>query len=390
MGSSWKRAGALLALLVFVASAPAPGCTLDRAGQRNGFAGAGGHASGPCDTAADCEEAPSCQTAHCTNGACELLVDPLGAPCGVSGDRKCDGKGVCVECLGPGDCLPGDCADGVKLGGERCELGVCVTNDTVTCSPYACNAAGDNCLADCTQGGINDCVDDNLCNQDGQCVASFDIGHPCAPGQCTSGFCVDGVCCDGACDGPCDKCVQSETGLSDGVCGFAPAFTDPNDACVEAIGCDETGSCATCGFSASAPGDVLCPTQCTSCSTTAPFVCDIVCDTAVSTCENLMLTCPAGWDCNVTCVDATACLDTVVECPLDHRCDVSCADATQACAGMTVNCSDTGPCAIDCQGGNTCLGSTMECQNNACTGACDGTADPTFVANGMSCREGCQ
>ncbi len=271
-------------------------------------------------------------------------------------------------------------------------MGLCVPNDSTACAPYVCNDAGNNCLADCAVDGVNDCAVDFLCSQEDACVESFDNGNPCAAGQCTSGFCVDGVCCDGACDGTCEQCFETVSGLPDGTCGFAPAFTDPKDMCVDPIGCNETGSCATCGFSPAAPGGAACPPECDTCSMAAPWVCNILCNDAapLTDCTGQAITCPPGWDCNVRCITADACANASVACPADHACRVACEDVMLGCQNLAVNCSENGPCVVDCKGGNTCQGAVLECQNNACGALCDGAVNPGFTDNASACRLGCQ
>lgn len=298
-----------------------------------------------------------------------------------------------MACLTAGDCEPGVCVNDAKTGGERCEAGECVANAMTPCAPYACNAAGDNCLSDCETNGVNDCIDDFLCSQDDICVSSFYNGHPCGMGQCTSGFCVDGVCCDSACDDGCDQCVESTTGLPDGMCGLVAAFTDPDTECTLPLGCDDVGMCAACGFTVTAPGHPTeCPPQCDSCDHQEPKVCRITCDDTdnMTTCDGLTVDCPAGWNCVVDCVNDHACRNATINCPDDHRCDVGCAALNHSCQNLTLSCSLNGTCALDCQGGNACDGANAQCQNNRCTGTCPAGGDaPSFVDNTAACEIGC-
>jgi hypothetical protein len=378
--------GSALAL----ALSPATGCTLVRQGT---FSGPPPETEDEaCDEDADCSGDPSCQTPACVEGVCEYRAKPLGEPCGVTQERKCDGMGVCVDCLGAGDCQPGACLDGVKEGGERCEDGLCVPNDSISCFPYACNDAGDNCRSDCATNGVNDCAEDYLCNEDDVCVESFSLGHPCAAGQCESGFCVDGKCCEAACDATCEACAEMLTGMPDGTCAAVPPFTDPDGDCAEAIGCDDAGMCAACGFSPEAPGAAQCPAECDTCSMTAPFICTIVCDSdaAATNCDGQTVTCPPGWDCEVQCINQQACRDAEILCPDDHRCVVDCADVDHACQRMNVTCTENGPCRVDCGGGNTCKDAELACGNNECRSDCSGDDDPIMTdTTGEACGIGC-
>jgi hypothetical protein len=111
-----------------------------------------------------------------------------------------------------------------------------------------------------------------------------------------------------------------------------------------------------------------CPGDCTSCNE-ALSTCQIDC-TSANDCAGTV-TCPAGWDCTISCVGDGACNDVI--CAAETECTISCVGAG-ACGD--VDCSNACRCDLDCMGG-ACA--SMACPergggNNAVTCTVDSTA----------------
>jgi hypothetical protein len=167
-----------------------------------------------------------------------FLEDPYGE---CPGAAVCNGHGGCglldgEACAANGDCLGGNCVDGVC-----CNLpctGLC----------QACSAAKKGAGADGVCGNIaadtdpdNECPGAATCNGSGACGPLSD-GQPCSAGsQCTSSFCVDGVCCNNACQWLCEACNLAG---SVGTCTSVPAGQDPDDECPGVQTCNGSGVCS--------------------------------------------------------------------------------------------------------------------------------------------------
>ena len=123
------------------------------------------------------------------------------------------------------------------------------------------------------------------------------------------------------------------------------------------------------------------------CTTDCPASCDMGCDTStmpptcnVNTNGNTPITCPAGFQCNLTCNHPNSC--PTIDCSAAAACTVTC-NANNSCA--TVTCG-TGPCNVTCNGGNSC--GTVDCsQSCACDVTCNnGQCDEMCpVRDGHSC-----
>lgn len=97
----------------------------------NGFDNSGGQ----CLTAVDCPDGAECNVAACTDGICGTAFQSPGVPCSTG---KCNGSGLCVQCLTSAECPPaGDpfcsmplCGGGVCSAiflppGAPCPAGTC-------------------------------------------------------------------------------------------------------------------------------------------------------------------------------------------------------------------------------------------------------------------------
>jgi hypothetical protein len=296
-----------------------------------GNAGAGGSGGAPGCDPAQCPDPGDCATPQCVLGMCDTAPEPAGTPCAfMGGAGKCDGSGVCFQCLGPSDCTggllcdnglcvppPANCMDGAQNNGETdvdcggpcapCAIGQdCV--GAVDCVTNFCD--GGTC-ADC--GGNGDCADAEFCNDAGVCVADQMPGQPCGnDDECTGNTnCVDDVCCQSACDGLCQGCSNALTGAADGTCAPIPQGTDPDDDCDAGScvtgQCDGAGQCAV-EASGTACGMDVCAVVGGVAEVTAAGMCD-----AMGTCMSGPVTECTGYKvcdgdaCPTTCGGNTDC-----------------------------------------------------------------------------------
>jgi hypothetical protein len=131
----------------------------------------------------------ACTGDVCMSGnASNPNLDP-GTACSQNGGNVCDGSGMCIECLGDGDCL----------ANESCSSNVCLSADGQGCS---------------------------------------------AASECASGNCADGVCCNTPCTGACRGCIA---GGMVGTCTNHPQGGDPDGDCGAGQQCDGAGACETSG-----------------------------------------------------------------------------------------------------------------------------------------------
>ncbi|MBI4706296.1 MAG: hypothetical protein HY744_34805 [Deltaproteobacteria bacterium] len=212
----------------------------------------------PCSLAEECTsdfcaDGSCCQTA--CNGTCQgcsigtglctphkFGTDP-DAECGMGG--RCDGLGACRKvggqpCVGGGECLTGNCVDGVCCDtacAGSCDVcaaplgasqdGTCTQVEagvagSPSCAPYVCTGALADCGSSCASGA--ECAPGAYCSL-GACFPKKLKGEPCGSAEeCSSGFCVDGYCCNSACPGSCEACDVEGTF---GVCANLPANEPP-------------------------------------------------------------------------------------------------------------------------------------------------------------------
>ncbi|MBL9023868.1 MAG: hypothetical protein JNL21_16860 [Myxococcales bacterium] len=207
--------------------------------------------------------------------------------------------------------------------------------------------------------------------------AGLPNGAPCTgPDQCASTFCSDGVCCDRPCDGVCEACRSELTGSPDGTCAGFESGTDPADEC-GAASCLAAGLC--CGDAPDPPGG-NCPSECTG-GCDANNTCTIECGNIG--CDGETVTCPPGFDCQVSCAGSHACEGAIILCPETHECGVSCSSGNGTCDLLEVVCSN-GPCQISCPNGACDSTAKLTCGTNACSAISSGGSAPTVVC-GASC-----
>ena len=372
--------------------------------------------SNACTTASQCLSG-NCADGRCCDDACDgvcvscaLAGSPgkcanvaLGspdlmakAPC--TGNKVCDGAGVCLladgqSCNGGAQCASKHCLDGV----------CCATNCTSTCT--ACNLPGT--LGKCAfiptgqtdPGGAPACTGGNVCDGKGACKKAS--ASACATAAvCASGFCADGVCCDKACGAACLAC--NLTGAK-GTCSPVSAGKQDPSAKVPCMGtaaCDGAGTCvkgqgqpctagAQCVTGHCADGvccDAACTGTCQACNTsgkagtcaavakgqsdaigTSPCAGDNACDGLGKCLTRQGKACTSAMDCLVGfCRDGVCC---------DKACDKVC----ESCALS----GSVGTCAFvpaktysksDCQG-----------KDPQCGGLCDGAGKCDYPSLGTTC-----
>ncbi|MDC3960670.1 hypothetical protein [Polyangium jinanense] len=270
------------------------------------------------------DDGSECTENKCIDGTPLFVPLEQNAACGKDKLLKCDGLGSCAGCT-----MPSECGDDGPCLKWSCESGVCirafepagtVVANTVTgdCKAEACDGAGnlgqipdpndaaddgDSCTADickdgatvresaangtacgmgcqsCTDGLCGDCSPGFVC-EGTACVSVGEqpVGAVCTENpDCMSGFCVQGVCCESACDGKCMGCVNTATGMPNGVCAPALDGNNPGGRCEGADTCvggkcrcengvqdgnelkvDCGGSCAPCKGTWVCNGDAGC------------------------------------------------------------------------------------------------------------------------------------
>lgn len=134
-----------------------------------------------------------------------------------------------------------------------------------------------------------------------------------------------------------------------------PAWVEPNNTEIASDeitfeGEDDGGYCST-----TLPSVGACPLECASCTATH---CRLEC--GADECEDMTITCPPGWSCEVVCIGADACKDATLACPEAHACDLQC-EGRHACKDLRMYCGG-GPCQVDCPGADCpCEDLSMAC-----------------------------
>ncbi len=137
--------------------------------------------------------------ATCANGACGVGAAAAGTPC-LGG--KCDGNGVCVQCLSGADCASKVCAQGVCAA--------------ATCMDAVKNGAETD--IDCGGGACPDCVNGKGCVSGADCLSNLCMGNVCVAPSCMDGL-KNGAETDIDCGGgACPTCVDGKTCVLAGDC----------------------------------------------------------------------------------------------------------------------------------------------------------------------------
>ncbi|MDI3285874.1 hypothetical protein [Polyangium sp. 15x6] len=292
------------------------------------------------------DDGSECTEDKCVEGTPLFVPLEQNAPCGKDKQLKCDGLGSCTGCTMPSDCgddgpclkwscpteskvcirvfepagtivadtVKGDCkaeaCDGKgKLDqipypqdaaddGDPCTDDICSETGTVHGNAATGTACGVGCQS-CTDGVCGDCSPGFFCEGMG-CVSVGEqsVGAVCMTNpDCATGFCVQGVCCESACDGKCMGCVNTATGMPNGVCAPALDGNNPGGRCVGADVC--VGGTCRCenGVQDGSETKVDCGGSCAPCKGT--WVCngDAGCGAPIAQCCN--------FDC-FRCEDQTA------------------------------------------------------------------------------------
>jgi hypothetical protein len=267
-----------------------------------------------------------------------------------------------VDCLG-GNCVEGVCCNTACTG--TCQS--CLALNKVSGADGTCGAvkAGVDPRGSCTDDGSPACTLNGMCDGAGACqkyAKSVDCKpRPCdADADCKSGFCADGICCDKRCDGPCESCTASgkKSGV-DGVCGVAPAGTDPRGRCAPDKGfptsckadgfCDGAGACR-----ALAPSGTPCGASTCTAGTSSGPLCD-----GSGTCIAATLACAP-----YLCKDTTAC---ATACAADTDCATNAFCESGTCKTKKANGTD----ATDPRGCTSGIVADGVCCATACAGTCD-------------------
>jgi hypothetical protein len=149
-----------------------------------------------------------------------LCGDQGAASCGRDG--VCDGIGGCELYPAQTLCARPSCSGNTLVVSGTCDgAGVCVAGRHLACTPYACVDGA--CLADCL--GPGDCAPGQICMA-GTCGNGHIEGVPCTQdSECLDGICSQGACCASRCDGVCSSCALPG---SLGTCMPVPASQRPD------------------------------------------------------------------------------------------------------------------------------------------------------------------
>lgn len=182
--------------------------------QRSQCDGAGAVVSAADDSDVPADDGNQCTGAACASGAPAHPPLAAGTTCSQGGGARCDGTGVCVQCVSASDCPGAD----TECQARTCNAGVCGFAFTAAGTPVSVQTAGDCQQSACDGSGsvvsVADNadlpVDGNQCTND-VCTSGVPSNPPLAAGTACSQS--GGVECDGA-----GACVGSPT-----VTGTSPA-----------------------------------------------------------------------------------------------------------------------------------------------------------------------
>jgi hypothetical protein len=354
-------------------------------------------ASGPAGTCTPVAAGGTDPTGHC--------ADKGAASCGQTG--FCDGNGACALYTAGTQCAAPSCPSGSVTDtlAQTCDgSGTCKPATTQSCTPFACNTAGNACVAVCASN--SDCAPGKVCNS-GACGLKR-LGQACAAGtECDSGNCVDGVCCSSASCGNCQACNLSP---NNGSCEpISAGSMEPHGGCAASGTCGNNGTCDGNGHCAFVPVGTSCGTATCSGSTDSPVgACD-----GSGNCVQPSMSCGAyqcsGNQCRTTCTQNPDCIsgDTCQagSCTNLLPLGSACTSAAQCLNNFCTDgvCCSSGPCGKckSCALGSgatagTCLpvgqvkdpaGICVDQGSTTCgtNGFCDGTGNCARYPMGTSC-----
>jgi hypothetical protein len=178
-------------------------------------------------------------------------------PCGLCGTQTCDASGVWGSCLGVGDCEPGTTQSceycGTRTCGDDCYWGGCIGGGE--CNPGATESCGPcgtrTCLDDCTWGI---CVNSGDC-EPGETQDCGNCGTKTCLDDCTWGSCTDEGDCRPGTTQPCAVCGQYYCGsdcrwMTDSYGDLCCSMVDDNGDTVPDSDCGYLWQyCSGCGSS---------------------------------------------------------------------------------------------------------------------------------------------
>lgn len=315
-----------------------------------------------CDGAGTLEQVPDdgdlpddtndCTDDVCTNGTPSHPAEPADTSCGATGNLVCDGRGNCVGCLDPDDCIGQDS----ECQQRKCTEGVCGVTNAPQGTALVAQTDGDCQVAQCNGMGVVQSAENNS-----------DL--PVDDLQCTLDLCSGGV--------PSNPEVPAST------------------PCTEGTGtlCNASGVCVECLGPANCPGvDDDCKTR-----TCTAGVCGFdfsPLGTPVSTqtdndckqneCNGLGLTVVANDDTDLP-VDSNACTSDV--CSAGVPSNPILGNGTACGVGLTC----VGGACTGCAGPTDCPGTDDECKTRTCTaGTCGfaftAAATPVAAQTAANCQ----
>jgi hypothetical protein len=308
--------------------------------------------------AASCSGTTSTPVSHCTGaGACATPMTSSCSPyvCGATACKTgCAGDGDCIApftcqgaagsmscalkkngltCQSGGQCISGNCVDGVCCGAPSCApCQACNLAGDGSCAPVAAGTAAP--AAFCADQGASTCGTNGKCDGHGGCQGYAD-GTVCSPATCPASsptLTKAGACLNGSCVKPTQGC--------------APYFCNGVSACQAT--CGSKSDCAQ-GYYCTGVGG-MCLQQ-----------------------KDNGQPCMTGDECSSTfCVDNVCCGSQ--SCPSCKACNVQ--GMAGACSPMIIG-------SVDPNGSCTDQGPTS-CGNN---GKCDGAGNCQKYPNGTTCSQ---
>jgi hypothetical protein len=281
----------------------------------------------------------SCSPYICGGNACKISCTVDGdciAPftCqGAAGAKSCALKKNGLACTTGGQCISGNCVDGVCCGSASClPCQACNLSGNGTCSPVAAGTPAP--AAFCADQGASTCGTNGNCDGTGACQKYAD-GTACSSATCPANSATltnAGMCSNGACNKPTSDC--------------SPYFCNGVSACLGTCGSDS--DCATGYYCTGVNGS---------------------CQLKKATGQP----CTNGDQCMTNnCVDKFCC--GLASCPSCKACNISGSEGT--CTSMPAGSDDPNGACVD-QGPTTC----------GTNGLCDGGGGCQKYANGTTCSQ---
>jgi hypothetical protein len=373
------------------------------------------------------DDGNACTQDLCSAGTISHPPTLAGSACSDGSKTKCNGAGVCVECVDASTC-PGTDTDCNK---RSCTAGVCgfspVSSGTATstqvpgdCKQVQCNGSGGTTNAnddtDVPDDG-NACTDDK-CSGGVATHLAYSSPHTCGGGKiCNGTACVECIVASD-CSGTDTDC--SKRACNSGVCGTSypiagtPLSTQTAGDCLLAT-CDGAGGTTTASATSDVPADDGNPCTDEVCSALGPAhpfsTKGTACSTATitggkcdgaGTCAQCVSDsdCSGGTECSAATCSAGTCTltplpngtvlatQTTGDC-VERQCDGA-GNVTSVAAGTDVPADDGNQCTDE-----TCSGTTPSHPNSAsgtaCTSGgsvCDGSGACVECLAGTSCASG--